>query len=201
VTRLGEWGEWVDGGAWLAVDGRRVDLLYRDLDRVEHHLAEALAGRVAVGYQVGHPHAVTGASLLGEAALARVLHDPTGALTALRAALDPYPSALADAMVRRFGSEARFSLEIATKGASRGDVAYVVGCLWRSLACTMQAAFAGAGCWLLNEKGALAEGVALGVVDAAWATEAEAVLAAPGGAPEALASSLARARRLLDALS
>jgi predicted nucleotidyltransferase len=46
VFAPGEWGGGVmNGGAWLTVDGRRVDLHYRDLDDVEHHLAEAEQGR------------------------------------------------------------------------------------------------------------------------------------------------------------
>jgi Nucleotidyltransferase domain len=36
------------GGAWLQVDGRQVDLHYRDLDDVEHWLAEAHHGRFKV---------------------------------------------------------------------------------------------------------------------------------------------------------
>src|SRR5260370_35328780 len=34
VTPIGGWGPWIDGGGWLAVGGGRVDLLYRDIDRV-----------------------------------------------------------------------------------------------------------------------------------------------------------------------
>ncbi|MCF2436834.1 nucleotidyltransferase domain-containing protein [Streptomyces thinghirensis] len=34
--------------AWLTIDGRRVDLHYRDLDVVEHEVAEAEAGRFGV---------------------------------------------------------------------------------------------------------------------------------------------------------
>jgi hypothetical protein len=44
--------------AWLQVDGRRVDLHYRDLDDVEHWLAEAHVGRFrppAPGPLPAHP--------------------------------------------------------------------------------------------------------------------------------------------------
>ena len=34
VTDLGAWGPWVNGGAWIQVDGERVDLIYRDLAAV-----------------------------------------------------------------------------------------------------------------------------------------------------------------------
>jgi predicted nucleotidyltransferase len=34
VTAPGEWGRWVDGGAWLTIDGRRVDLVAAAADLV-----------------------------------------------------------------------------------------------------------------------------------------------------------------------
>jgi hypothetical protein len=34
VTVPGGWGPWVDGGAWLTIQGQRVDWIYRDLQRV-----------------------------------------------------------------------------------------------------------------------------------------------------------------------
>ncbi|GER89616.1 hypothetical protein KDW_37780 [Dictyobacter vulcani] len=34
VTDLGRWGTWVNGGAWLTIQGQRVDFLYRDLSFV-----------------------------------------------------------------------------------------------------------------------------------------------------------------------
>src|SRR3954447_9951443 len=46
VFDVGAWGGGImNGGAWLQVDGRRVDLHYRDLDAVEHWWREAEAGR------------------------------------------------------------------------------------------------------------------------------------------------------------
>src|SRR5215468_205967 len=49
VSEIGGWGGGVfNGGAWLQVDGRRVDVHYRDLADVEHHLAEANVGRFRI---------------------------------------------------------------------------------------------------------------------------------------------------------
>src|SRR3954463_13529005 len=44
VSDVGEWGPIVNGGAWLTVDGRAVDVLYRDLDVVEGWLEDAERG-------------------------------------------------------------------------------------------------------------------------------------------------------------
>ncbi|MGH2685458.1 MAG: nucleotidyltransferase domain-containing protein, partial [Actinomycetota bacterium] len=47
VFEPGDWGGGVfNGGAWLDIDGRRVDLIYRDLDDVERRWAEARRGRL-----------------------------------------------------------------------------------------------------------------------------------------------------------
>ena len=46
VFEIGGWGGGVfNGGAWLTIDDRKVDVLYRDLDVVEHELAQARQGR------------------------------------------------------------------------------------------------------------------------------------------------------------
>ena len=45
VSEIGEWGGVFNGGAWLRVDGRPVDVHYRDLDDVEFRVSEARAGR------------------------------------------------------------------------------------------------------------------------------------------------------------
>jgi predicted nucleotidyltransferase len=34
MTQFGDWGPGVNGGGWLEIEGRKVDLLYRDLRRV-----------------------------------------------------------------------------------------------------------------------------------------------------------------------
>src|SRR3954471_5857863 len=48
VVEVGEWGRLMNGGGWLTVDGVRVDVLYRDLDAVEHWIRQAEAGRFEV---------------------------------------------------------------------------------------------------------------------------------------------------------
>ena len=49
VSEVGGWGGGVfNGGAWLRVDGRKVDVHSRDLDDVEHHLDQARVGRFRI---------------------------------------------------------------------------------------------------------------------------------------------------------
>src|SRR5262249_5660855 len=40
VADIGEWGEVVNGGAWLDVEGRRVDLLWREVTTIERLIDE-----------------------------------------------------------------------------------------------------------------------------------------------------------------
>ena len=80
VTGFGEWGPWVDGGAWLVVDGRRVDLLYRSFDRIEATLAAARRGEHEWHFGQQPPFGFHGPTLLAELAICRPLHDPQGEL-------------------------------------------------------------------------------------------------------------------------
>src|SRR4051812_16153678 len=73
VSELGEWGPIVNGGAWLTLDGLAVDVLFRDLDRVEQWHAEAEAGRFEVLLQNGHRAGAPTYLPVGELAVARVL--------------------------------------------------------------------------------------------------------------------------------
>jgi len=154
VTPIGGWGPWIDGGGWLVVGGIHVDLLYRDLDRVGAAIDDAHAGKVERFYQPGHPHAFLPTIYMGEAASARLLHDPAGTLAALQRRTTPYPAALASALRERFEWEAGFALANARKSLDRGDVSYLAGCAFRAVACLCQTLFALNGVYLLNEKGA-----------------------------------------------
>jgi predicted nucleotidyltransferase len=156
ATALGEWGPWINGGAWLEIEGQRVDWLYRDLDRVARTIAACRAGQPACEYQIGHPHAFHSHMYMGEVHHARVLYDPDGALAALQALTAEYPPALQRWLIDKHLFEAQFSVDISRKAAQRGDVFYVTGCLFRSIACLVQVLFALNRRYFLNEKGAVA---------------------------------------------
>jgi predicted nucleotidyltransferase len=155
VTAIGEWGPWINGGAWLTVEGKRVDLLYRDLGKVRGVIEACQVGRIERVYQPGHPHAFVSAIYMGEVALCRVLWDPENVLAGLKRRCEPYPPALGEALIRTFLWEAKFALENAAHGRGKKDPAYVAGCGFRAVACLCQTLFALNGVYLLNEKGAV----------------------------------------------
>jgi hypothetical protein len=152
LTAIGGWGPWINGGGWLTIQGRRVDWIYRDLERVGNAIADCRAGRIESHYQPGHPHAFHTHIYMGEVQHARPLSDPDGTLAALRRSTSPYPPALKRAIVGKFLWEADFSLRAAEKSVSRGDAYHATGSFFRSVACVIQVLFAVNERYFVNEK-------------------------------------------------
>ncbi|MFD4030683.1 nucleotidyltransferase domain-containing protein [Streptomyces sp. NPDC058637] len=160
VAGPGGWGPWVDGGAWLTVDGVAVDWILRDLDRVESVWSDCREGRFEVGVQPGHPLGFWSPCYVGEVALGRVLEDPHGELTPLQEAVRTYPEPLREALAEA-AWEAEFSVAGARKSAPTGDTLHVALCLSKAFGILAQALHAHHRTWCLNEKGALAAAAAL----------------------------------------
>jgi hypothetical protein len=157
VTSIGGWGPWIVGGAWLSVEGRKLDLLYRNIEAVAQVIADCREGNISMHYQPGHPHGFCSAIWMGEIALCQPLHDPRGALAKLKDAALPYPPQLRDALMCRFQWEISFSADNAELALARGEQTHVAGCVYRALACVAQILFAVNEQYLINEKGALQE--------------------------------------------
>lgn len=197
VTQVGAWGPWVDGGAWLQVDGVAVDWLYRDLDRVQRAWDDARQGRCRWHAQAGHPLGVPDIAYAGEMALAVVLADPTAELTRLQEQMVTYPRALSDALVEGLW-EARFLLDLARKGVPRADSAYVAGCLFRVVGVCAHALHGRAGQWLINEKGAVAAAGRLSVAPTGFTERATHLLGQVGTTSAELAAALNTATALIE---
>jgi hypothetical protein len=159
VTDFGQWGPWVNGGAWIDVEGQRVDLIYRDLGRVRAAIDDCRAGRIKTHFQVGHPAGFSPQIYAAEVHFCRALEDPGGSIAELKRLTWPYPAALRRALIGAL-SEARFSLDAATKSALRGDVHHVAGSAFRSVVCMVEALCG------LNERYWINEKAAVSLVDA-----------------------------------
>ena len=157
VTEIAGWGPWINGGGWLSIAGRKVDLLYRDLARVRAVVADCMAGRIAMAYQPGHPHGFCSAIWMGEIALCAPLRDDYGVLAELKARTEPFPEALRQALIARFHWEVAFAIENAEIAIARGEQTHIAGCVHRALCCIAQVLFALNRRYLINEKGALVE--------------------------------------------
>jgi len=74
VVPLGGWGPWVNAGGWLVIEGHHVDLILRDIRRVEQVMKDTERGIVTANYQTGHPHGYISAMYRGELAISKVLY-------------------------------------------------------------------------------------------------------------------------------
>lgn len=192
----GSWGLWVDSGAWLTVDGTAVDWILRDLGRVRAVWDAVRRGDHGFHTQPGHPLGFWDAAYVGELATSRVLADPSGALTALRERLEPYPPALRAAMIEGLW-QADFVLAGARKAATRGDVVYVAHCLAQALALGAHAHHARAGVWVTNEKGLVPSVAALPHDTLGFTGRATEILAGLDAAPATLLAAVDAARGLI----
>ncbi|MGW6732306.1 nucleotidyltransferase domain-containing protein [Streptomyces sp. NPDC055013] len=196
VTEPGGWGPWVDGGAWLTINGHPVDWIYRDLDRVHRIWRQCQDGQFAVGVQPGHPLGFYSHAYVGEVALGRILADPSGELQTLHRQTRSYPQPLREALITNARWETPFILTGARKGAAHGDVFYVAGCLFRAVGVLSQALHAQARCWVLNEKGMVRAAGELAVGPTDFAERAHGLFSALGTTPDTLTAAIDDADRL-----
>lgn len=144
VSGLGEWGPIVHGGAWLTVDSTPVDVLFRDLDRVEGWLEEARDGRFEVlnqnGYIVGAPTYLP----VGELAICLSIVGEVPRPT--------FPNALATSAATWWSGRAGVSLMFARDYAASGNAVCCTGMLVDAALCTAHARLAERREWALNEK-------------------------------------------------
>ncbi|MFH9007227.1 nucleotidyltransferase domain-containing protein [Streptomyces afghaniensis] len=159
VSELGAWGGGVfNGGAWLTVEGRRVDVHYRDLDVVEHEMAEAEEGRFRVEPLMFHLAGIPTYLLAAELAINKVLR---GELPRPAA----YPPALRETAPAHWHGMATATLAYAKAGhAPKGAVTQVAGAIALAATQTAHAVLAARGEWVTNEKG-LVERAGLGDLD------------------------------------
>ncbi|MCA1028888.1 MULTISPECIES: nucleotidyltransferase domain-containing protein [Cytobacillus] len=155
ITSLGEWGDWIDGGGWLVIQGYHVDLIFRDIKRVSKVIDDCLSGLVSIHYQTGHPHGYLNAMYMGELAVCNVLSDPEGTLSELKKKTEPYPEKFQEAMIQYFSFEASFSLMFMEANANKNDISYVMGHCFRSISCLNQVIFSKNKVYCINEKKAV----------------------------------------------
>jgi hypothetical protein len=161
VCEIGAWGGGVfNGGAWLTIEGRRVDVHYRDMDVVEHEVAEAEAGRFRVEPLMFHLAGIPTYLLAAELAINKVLR---GELPRPGA----YPRALRESAPAHWHGMAAATLAYAKAGhAPKNAVTQVAGAIALAATQTAHAVLAARGEWVTNEKGLVAR-AGLAEVDAA----------------------------------
>lgn len=188
VSEIGGWGGGVfNGGAWLTIEGRRVDVHYRDLEVVEHELAEAEEGRFHVEPLLFHLAGIPSYLIVAELAINQVLR---GALPRPTS----YPGGLRVLAAERWHGTARATLAYAKANhAPRARLTEVAGALGVAAAQAGHAVLAARGEWVTNEKRLLERAGLRGV---------DGILAGLTADPGVLAGALGSAGELFeDALS
>ena len=146
VVEVGAWGGGVfNGGAWLEIEGRAVDVLYRDLAVVEHEIAEAGAGRVRIEPLMFHLAGIPTYLLMAELAVNRTLRG--------RLPQPGFPDALRAVSPGAWRDRARLRLDYARRyHAPRGRLTECVGAGAVAALETAHAVLAARGEWVTNEK-------------------------------------------------
>lgn len=158
VTNFYEWGPWVNGGAWLTVDGQRIDFIYRSLEHLERVIADAEAGRYELDYAQQPPFGFFSATYLGEVAVCIPLFDPEANFDRLKRRVEEYPEALRRAVTQDYLWAAEFGVAaFASKFAARADAYGTGACLTRAIHQLTLVLFALNRKYPINDKTALAE--------------------------------------------
>ncbi|MFM9443959.1 nucleotidyltransferase domain-containing protein [Streptomyces acidiscabies] len=147
VSEVGGWGGGVfNGGAWLSVEGRRVDVHYRDLDVVERELARAREGRYDIEPLLFHLAGIPTYLVVAELAVNRVLRGDAPRP-------DGYPEKLRTAAGARWYDTARATLAYARAAhAPEGRWTEALGAIAVAATQTGHAVLAARGEWVTNEK-------------------------------------------------
>ena len=152
ICREGEWGNWVNCGGWLIIDGFHVDLILRDTQRVKDCIVQTDNGVISPHYQTGHPHSYLNVMYRGELASSKILWSKTGDFTELKKHSEIYPDRLKTGLTSFFMFEAKFSCMLAKNYSKDNDVYYIIGHLFRSISALNQVLFAINRVYCLNEK-------------------------------------------------
>lgn len=160
VSDVGGWGGGVfNGGAWLTIDGRRVDVHYRDLDVVEHELAEAEAGRFRVEPLMFHLAGIPSYLVVAELAINQILRGDLPKPST-------YPERLRLSAPERWHATARATLAYAKSAhAPSGRITELAGAIATAAAQAAHGVLAGRGEWVTNEKRLLERAGLRGVDD------------------------------------
>jgi predicted nucleotidyltransferase len=146
VSEVGGWGGGVfNGGAWLEIDRRRVDVHYRDLDTIDHEMAEAREGRFRIEPLMFHLAGIPSYLVLAELAGSRVLR---GQLPR-----PDYPAALRERAPLLWWDRAERTFEYArVNHAPYGRLAQCAGLIAQATSQAAHAVLAARGEWVTNDK-------------------------------------------------
>lgn len=191
VSEIGGWGGGVfNGGAWLLIEGRPVDIHYRDLGTVFSELERARRGEFSIEPLMFHLAGIPSYLVVGELSVNRVLRG--------RLPVPAYPEALRRTAPQVWAGRARRTLSYAERHyAPAGRATLCTGMMAVAAVEYAHAVLAGRGEWTTNEK-RLLERAGMQGIDTVTAGLYRAGLGCAGrgnGLPGTLAAGLAAVRK------
>lgn len=199
VTEIGGWGRWVNGGAWLTIGGRRVDLLYRDLDFMALTIDECLAGGGRPDFWQQPPYGFYPEIYCAEARIWHALWDPEGIVPALKRKVAAYPAALKRRGVNGWLWSAGFTLAGVKQATARGEAYLVAGFLTRAATELIHALYAINETFFMNDKYVYREVAEFAQVPSEFMARVDGVMGGDNS-PANLADRVARLEALRDEL-
>jgi predicted nucleotidyltransferase len=151
VSEIGEWGGGVfNGGAWLELDGRNVDVHYRDLESIDHEMEEVSVGRFRIEPLMFHLAGIPTYLVVAELALGQLLRGDLPHPS--------YPPLLKERAPQVWWDRAGHLFEYAKRNyAARSELTQCVGMVVQAACCAAHAVLAAHGEWITNEKSLLAK--------------------------------------------
>lgn len=196
VTDFYGWGAWVNGGGWIHTPSCKVDFLYRNLDQVEHTIAEAQQGITHHDFNQQPAYGFYSVIYLAETRICLPLYDPQGHIARLKTQVAAYPPLLKEKTISGMLWMAEFSLIHAEGYAAANNVYAAVGSLTRVASCLTQALFALNETYFMSDKAAPQEIAAFALIPPRYMERLSAVLAHPGQTTAELQASIAAMRAL-----
>lgn len=201
VTDPGGWGTWVNGGAWLTIQGRRVDFLYRNIDFVSATIDECNNGIIRSDYWQQPAYGFHSFMYCTETSINQPLYDPEHIIEQLKTKVVDYSPQLKQAIIKKFLWSARFTLDNAYKMAARGDIYFVTGCLARAIHCLVQVLYALNETYYISEKKLVRDVSAFRIQPENFVKRIGAILGATGTTNIQLMESLAKTETLYSEVS
>lgn len=155
ICHEGEWGEWGNFGGWLQIDGYQVDLIFRDIKRVENVIRKTDRGEIKLYYHMGHPHSYIDLMYRGELAESKILYSREKYFENLKEQAQIYNENLQKEIIRYFSFDIEFSTMLIEKLRNKKDTYYLMGNIFRIFSSMNQIIFALNKKWCLNEKKAV----------------------------------------------
>ncbi len=180
LTELEGWGSLFNGGGKVMVDGRAVDLHYRDLTQIERIHEDAEHGRFYIDGLLFHQAGIPSYILLAELGINRPLWGEVPQWG--------YPAALRTTASAEWWATADMTLVYADAHARRGRVAQCAGLMSEAACRAGHSILAARGEWVTNEKGLLTQAGVDGV---------DALVLGLTANPDDLVRSVAATRELL----